>query len=145
MNIKIEKMTLDDFNQISDNFSKDFDSFWNCSILKDELNCNTSHYLVAKNDNEILGFIGIKNMLAEADIMNVVVRKDFRNQGIGTLLLENIINLCKELKLNFLTLEVNEENFSAIHLYKKFGFEEVGIRKNYYEDKNGLIMKKKLK
>ena len=143
-NIKINSMNLDDYNQISDEFSTNFDSFWDCSILKDELKCNNSHYLVAKNNNEVVGFIGIKTMIDEADIMNIVVRNDFRNQGVGTLLLENIITLCKKLNLNYLTLEVNEENCSAIHLYKKFGFEKVGIRKNYYKDKNGLIMKKKL-
>lgn len=143
-NIQIIPMTLDDFEQISDDFSINFDSFWNPSILKDELTCAHSHYLVAKNLQEVIGFIGIKHMLDEADIMNIVVRKDFRNQGIGTLLLENIITLCKELKLAYLTLEVNEENYSAIHLYKKFGFEEVGIRKNYYKTQNGLILKKKL-
>lgn len=143
-NVKITSMTLDDSNQISNVFSTNFDSFWDYYNLKNELTCDNSHYLVAKNDKKVIGFIGIKHILDEADIMNIVVRKDFRNQGIGTLLLENIITLCKELNLTYLNLEVNEENYSAIHLYKKFGFEKVGIRKKYYKNKDGLIMKKKL-
>ena len=71
-----------------------------------------------------------------------VVRKDFRNQGIGGLLLKNLIDLSKKQNLTSVTLEVMEENYPAIHLYKNLGFEQIGLRKNYYKDKNGLIMRK---
>ena len=43
-----------------------------------------------------------------------------------------------------ISLEVNEENLPAIHLYEKFGFEYLGVRKNYYQDKIAIIMTKKL-
>ena len=76
----------------------------------------------------------------EADIMNIVTKKSYRNQGIGTLLLENLISICQNLNLSSLSLEVNEDNQTAIHLYKKLGFKEIGIRKNYYKNKNGIIM-----
>ena len=76
--------------------------------------------------------------------MNIVVKKNYRNNGVGTLLLENLISLCNELNLQSLSLEVNEENLPAINLYKKFGFKDIGTRKNYYKDKNGIIMKKVL-
>ena len=81
-------------------------------------------------------------MLDEADIMNIVVRKDFRNQGIGNILLQNLIDLSKKQQITSISLEVMEENYPAIHLYKNFGFVAVGIRKKYYQDKNGIIMKK---
>lgn len=142
-NVKIETMTIDDLNQISDVLLSDFDDFWNYEVLKNELTSTNSMYLVAKLDNMIIGFAGIKIMLDEADIMNIVVKKDFRNQGIGGLLLKNLIALSKEQKCNYITLEVMEENYSAIHLYKNFGFEQTGIRKNYYKNKNALIFTKK--
>jgi ribosomal-protein-alanine N-acetyltransferase len=144
MNVKIEKMTLIDLETIKDVLVSDFDDFWNYNILKEELQNENSKYLVAKKDNKIVGFAGIKVVLDEADIMNIVTKKDCRNQGIGHLILENLIFLCKELNLSSLSLEVNEENLPAIHLYKKFGFEVLGKRKNYYQDKNGIIMTKKL-
>jgi len=139
-NVKISQMTNEHLNQIADILFSQFDEFWSYDILKDELNSKNSNYLIATLNDTIVGFAGIKVMLDETDIMNIVVRKDFRNQGIGTLLLKNLINLSKEKNLNTITLEVMEENYPAIHLYKKFGFQRVGIRKNYYQGKNGLLM-----
>lgn len=144
MNIKITPMTLTDLDYIKDNLISDFDDFWTYQILKEELESKNSSYLVAKINNEIVGFAGIKVILDEADIMNIVTKKTYRDQGIGTLLLENLISLSKKLNLKSLSLEVSEENLPAIHLYKKFGFEYLGVRKNYYQDKNGYIMTKKL-
>ena len=145
MNIKITEMSLTDLDYIKDNLISDFDDFWTYNILKEELESENSKYLMAKIDNEIVGFTGIKIILDEADIMNIVTKKTYRNQGVGTLLLENLISLSKKLNLKALSLEVSEENLSAIHLYKKFGFKYLGIRKNYYKDKNAIIMTKKLK
>lgn len=144
MNIKITSMTLTDVITIKNNLISDFDNFWTYQILKEELESENSSYLVARMNNEIVGFAGIKVVLDEADIMNIVVKKNYRNQGIGTLLLESLISLAKRLNLNSLSLEVSEENLPAIHLYQKFGFESLGVRKNYYQDKNGIIMTKKL-
>lgn len=144
MNIKITKMSLTDLDCMKNNLINDFDNFWTYQILKEELESKNSSYLVAKINNEIVGFAGIKVILDEADIMNIVTKKTYRNQGIGTLLLENLISLSKKLNLKSLSLEVSEENLPAIHLYKKFGFEYLGVRKNYYQDKNGYIMTKKL-
>ena len=144
MNIKITPMTLTDVNTIKNNLISDFDNFWTYQILKEELESENSSYLVARMNNEIVGFAGIKVVLDEADIMNIVIKKNYRNQGIGTLLLESLISLAKRLNLNSLSLEVSEKNLPAIHLYQKFGFESLGVRKNYYQDKNGIIMTKKL-
>ena len=142
--IKISNMTLNHLNEISNILISDFDDFWNPSVLKDELNAENSHYLVAQLNDEIVGFAGIKIVLDNADIMNLVIKKHFRNQGIATLLLENLISLSKKLKLSSLTLEVREDNFPAIHLYKKLGFIENGIRRNYYKTLDGFIMTKVL-
>lgn len=140
--IEVYKMSLTDLESIKEILVSDFDDFWNYSTLKEELSNANSYYLVAKSDNEILGFAGIKYVLNDADIMNIVVKKSKRKSGIGSLLLKNIIELCKKLNVSTLFLEVNEKNLPAISLYKKFGFEEVGFRKNYYKENNAIVMKK---
>ena len=140
MDIKIEKMSLNDLENIKNILISDFDDFWNYNILKDELESENSIYIVAKSNNEIIGFAGIKILLDEADIMNIVTKKCYRNQGIGTLLLKTLISISKNLNLHSLSLEVNEENKIAIHLYENLGFKNIGIRKNYYKSKNGKIM-----
>lgn len=143
--INILEMKLSDLEEIKDILTTEFDDFWNYEILKNELENSTSKYFVAKNENyEIVGFAGLKIILDEVDIMNIVAKKSFRHQGIGSLLLKELINISKNLNLKTITLEVNEENINAINLYKKFEFKEIGTRKKYYKDKNGIIMIKKL-
>lgn len=143
-NIEIKVMTLDDLKNIKEILISDFDEFWNYNVFKAELQSENSKYLVAKLNNEIIGFAGIKIIIDEADIMNIVTKKIYRNQGVGTLLLNEIINLCKKHNLNSVSLEVNEINSSAIHLYENFGFEKVGNRKNYYNSSNAILMTKGL-
>ena len=145
MNLLISKMNLDDLNSIKNILISDFDDFWNYNILKQELECKNSNFIVVKNENfEILGFAGFKVIVDEADIMNIVVKKNFRNKGIGSFLLDNLISIAKNLNLNIITLEVSKKNLTAISLYKKFGFKNLGIRKKYYNGIDGFVMSKKL-
>lgn len=145
MDLKVNEMSLDDLNSIKDILLYDFDNFWNYNILKEELECASSYFLVAKNSNkEIVGFAGFKIIIDEADIMNIVVKRNFRKNGIGSVLLENLISLSKSLNLKSITLEVNENNISAINLYNKFDFVKLGVRKNYYGNSNAIIMSKKI-
>ena len=87
MNIEIDKMSLSDLIEIKDILLTDFDDFWNYNILEQEIKSANSHYLVAKKGKEIVGFAGIKVVLENADIMNIVVKQNYRNQGIGSSLL----------------------------------------------------------
>ena len=146
MDLKLGKMSIEDLKSIKNVLASDYDNFWSYDVLEEELECDNSYVIVAKNDeNSIVGFAGLKVILDEADIMNIVVKKDFRHNGIGSILLENLINHSKNLNLKTITLEVNENNLSAIRLYDKFSFDKLGIRKNYYDGKSdAIIMSKKL-
>ncbi len=145
MQIKISKMNIDDLNKISPVLLTEFDDFWNYNIFKSELENENSKYVVAKNNDEIVGFAGIWISIDEAHVTNIVTKKYLRKNGIGSTLLEELINLSKNLNLVSITLEVNENNLDAIKLYEKFGFEKLGIRKKYYNNTdNALIMTKKL-
>lgn len=71
------------------------------------------------------------------------MHKHFRNQKIGSCLLKSLIELALNLNLKVLNLEVRESNTAAIKLYKKYGFEPCGLRKNYYNNiENAILMKK---
>ena len=144
MNFTFKKMDIQDLEEIKDILLSDFDDFWSYEVLREELLSDSSLYIVAKKQNEIIGFAGIKIIIDEADIMNIVVKKSYRNNGIGSLLLENLILISNKKNLNFINLEVDCKNTIAINLYKKFGFEEISLRKNYYKNNDAMIMKKKL-
>ena len=139
MDILLNTLSLEDIGNIN---LEDFDDFWTKSILKDELLSPLSHYFVAKSGEDILGFAGLKFLLDEAHITNIVVRKDKRRLGIGSILLEALINKAKETS-TLITLEVNEQNLAAIQLYQKYNFQIVGTRKKYYDNKfDAYIMTK---
>ncbi len=144
MDFTFKKMDIQDLEEIKDVLLSDFDDFWSYEVLREELLSDSSLYIVAKKQNEIIGFAGIKIIIDEADIMNIVVKKSYRNNGIGSLLLENLILISNKKNLNFINLEVDCKNTIAINLYKKFGFEEISLRKNYYKNNDAMIMKKKL-
>lgn len=142
--IEIKKMTLDDFEEIKDILQTDFDEFWTPGILKSELENELSKYIVAKENENIVGFAGIIILPDDVEITNIVTKKTERKKGIGTLLLDKLIEMAFVLKKD-ISLEVNEKNEFAIRLYKKAEFKEVGIRKNYYNGcENAIIMTKKL-
>lgn len=129
--MKLQTMTLNDLNNISNNLQY-FDNFWTVGIFQEELNNSNCHYIVAIEDNEILGFGGIATVLDEATLNNIAVRVDKRHLGIASQILQELINLSKSLNCSFLTLEVDVTNSPAIKLYEKFNFKNLGIRKNYY-------------
>ncbi len=134
-------MSLDDLNKIASNLNN-FDDFWTFGIFKEELINPKCHYIVAVQDEDILGFGGISVVLDEANINNIAVRVDKRDIKIGSKILQNLIDISKSLNCSFITLEVNVENSPAIKLYENFGFKNLGIRKNYYNGKtDAYIMK----
>ena len=145
-NLEISEMTLLDLETIQDILISDFDDFWSVSTLKGELQNSNSKYIVAKLDNDIVGFGGIWKAVDDIHITDIVVRKTQRNNGIGSAILAKLIELSKDDEnIKSLTLEVNSNNIAAQKLYKKFDFKKVGLRKKYYSNTDdAIIMTKQL-
>ena len=106
---------------------------WTKEIFEHEMNGNNyAHYVVAVEDEEVIGHCGMWIVLDECHITNVAVRKRLRGNGIGEGLMREAIELCKEMDVRLMTLEVRVSNHTAQSLYRKLGFQDGGIRKNYY-------------
>lgn len=141
--MELMEMTLDDLKLMENTLYSDFDNFWSYNILKQELENENTTYIVAKENNEVVGFAGMSVCLDEATLNNIVVKKSCRGRGIGGELLESLIELCSDLNMKTFTLEVDVSNEPAINLYKKFGFKNLGIRKKYYNNsRDAYIMTK---
>ena len=138
--IKILPMTNEDIDLLSTNLNSDFDDFWNINNLKNDFSNPNSTYLIARVENEIVGFAGFLKICDEANIMNIVTKKNKRNLGIGSKLLENLILYAKNRNCKSITLEVNEHNNIAIHLYEKYNFKRIGLRKKYYNNTDDAIL-----
>ncbi len=146
-NITISKMTILDLEAIKEYLFSDFDDFWSINTLKSELQNPNSEYIVAKINNNIVGFAGIWKAVDDVHITNIVTAKKYRRQKIGSTLLSNLIKMAKAKEnITSITLEVNSTNIPAQNLYKKFGFKNVGIRKKYYNNKyDAIIMTLKMR
>lgn len=83
---------------------------------------------------DIAGYVGLWFQGNETHITEIAVREEFRGKGIGELLLIGSVRVAMEHGSTVLTLEARVSNFIAQRLYEKYGFKEVGIRKNYYSD-----------
>lgn len=139
--VEISIMNFNDLENIKDLLTSEFDEFWDYTTLKEELSSPFSKYFVAKDlENNIVGFAGLKVVLDEADLMNIVTRKNMRNLGVASSMLEYLISYCKSSKIKSLNLEVNVQNSIAINLYKKYNFKEVGLRKKYYNNTYDAIL-----
>lgn len=138
--IEINTMTLSDLEEIKDILQNEFDDFWNFEIFKEELVNTNSNYLLLRYENKIVCFGGIKIILDEANVMDIVTKKNKRNKGFAKILLNELINLSKQKNCTSITLEVRENNLPAIHLYKSFNFKEVGKRKKYYKNGDTAIL-----
>lgn len=133
--IVIEMMTVDDIDNVVEVENNCFSIPWSkASFLREVENNEVALYLVAKIENKAVGYIGVWRIIDEGHITNVAVHSDYRGLGIGSMLVSELLSLCKKDGINSFTLEVRKSNEIAQKLYRKYGFEERGIRKNYYED-----------
>ncbi|MCL0031921.1 ribosomal protein S18-alanine N-acetyltransferase [Dehalococcoidia bacterium] len=82
----------------------------------------------------IVGYVAVRHMYDEAHVTSIAVRKSFRGIGMGELLLMSAVSNAMKKNYKTTTLEVRVSNRIAQSLYKKYGFNEVGIRKRYYSD-----------
>ena len=103
------------------------------------------YFFIAQQNGSVLGYLGISVILDEGYITNIAVFPEFRKKGIASKLLEFLFDFAKQKELSFVSLEVRESNMPAISLYKKFGFENEGFRKNFYTNpkENAIIMTKR--
>lgn len=120
---------------------------WTLDSITNELNNPLAKYIIAEDleTNEVIGFVGVWIVAGEGDITNIAVNPKYRKHGVASNLLLNLLDICKSLNCNDITLEVRESNIPAQNLYKKFDFKEEGIRKGYYSDngENAIIMWKR--
>ena len=113
---------------------------WSEKMFKEEISGKFSHYYVAEIDGHAVAYMGMWCLSGEGSITNVAVGKVFRRKGIAKALISHFVEIAKEEKLEFMTLEVRRSNEPAISLYKSFGFRQVGVRKKYYDNTEDAIL-----
>ena len=133
--IRIVPMTADHLDELERLERICFSRPWSKRMLAEELDNACAAFLVAEDGETgaVLGYAGLLAMMDEGYITNVAVFPEYRRCGIAAKIIEVFMNFARGNQLSFLTLEVRPSNEAAIALYQRFGFEEVGRRRNYYD------------
>lgn len=142
--IRLEQMTSAHVAQIAQLEKLCFSDPWSENSVASELNNRLSLWLVAMDGDTVAGYVGSQSVLDGADMMNIAVHPDYRRQSIGRTLVLALCDALREKGVQFLMLEVRQSNAPAIALYEQLGFEQVGLRPNYYRNpkENALILRK---
>ena len=121
-----------------------FSDPWSEKSVGSELENPLSLWLVAEEEGAVWGYVGSQTVMGETDMMNVAVHPDYRNQGIATALIVGLVEELRRQGSHCLTLEVRASNETAIRVYERLGFTELGRRKNYYRNprEDALILRK---
>ncbi len=128
----IRDMTEVDLTEICNIEQESFSDPWSYEDFLESFRNEHNSYLVAEQDDVIVGYCGYWGVGEEGYIYNVAVRKDYRRRQIGYRMLTELIIRAQEKGITALTLEVRKSNEAAIGLYERLGFESVGIRKDFY-------------
>lgn len=131
--MKIREMKVADLEQVMAIENALFSIPWSETGFFSFLLRQDALFLVAEENGEILGFCGILIALDEGDLVKIGVVQERQSQGIGRKLLEALARKSGEKGVASIYLEVRAGNQAAIHLYKSLGFQQIGIRKDYYE------------
>lgn len=115
---------------------------WNKDAYLNDLVNDIAYNYVLEHEGVILGYYGFWIMFDNIDITKVSIRKELQGKKLSNILMEDLFSRISNLDINTVTLEVRKSNFKAIGLYKKYGFEQISERKNYYGDEDAIIMQK---
>ena len=145
---KKEKQNLQANNLIIENFSEPHlnevfliesnsnPTPWKIDTFKQVLEVRTMSFVI-KDENKIIAFCIASKVLDECHLQNISVIEGFRNQGLGTYVIEVLIGSAKIFGLKEIFLEVRESNKVAISFYEKLNFKKVGHREGYYKKDSG--------
>lgn len=137
-------MNKDHVSQIARLEAQCFSDPWSEKSIASELENPLSLWLVAEENGQVFGYVGSQTVLDESDMMNIAVDPRFRRQGIARALIETLIAELAKMGSRCLRLEVRVSNENARALYERMGFQQLGLRKNYYHNpkEDALILGK---
>lgn len=118
---------------------------WHRESFLEMINNKDACYLVGLAEETVVASCGLRNIVGDGEITNVVTTESMRGKGVGKQMLLKLMEEGVKMGVEAFTLEVRKSNAPAIHLYESLGFVTEGIRKNFYEEpqEDALIMWKR--
>ncbi len=134
--MRLRRMRSSDLPQVMEIEKANYEFPWTEAVFEDCLRVNYSCW-VCEEDEQILGFSIVAIAVGEAHILNINVDPAEQKQGIGRMMMDNLIAVARSKKADTVFLEVRPSNKPALSLYFSMGFNEIGVRKNYYPAAQG--------
>lgn len=128
----IRQMTIDDLCEVCRIEQETFSDPWSSEDFSNSFVDSNNCYLVAEDQDQVVGYCGYWGVVGEGYIYNVAVKRDFRRKQIGYIMLSQLVQQAYQKGITSLTLEVRLSNMPAILLYERLGFIRSGIRKDFY-------------
>jgi [ribosomal protein S18]-alanine N-acetyltransferase len=146
--VKLRQMTVADLPVVMaiEQATFPYDA-WSEGMMRGELadQPRTRHYVVAEADGQIVAYAGLAVAADQADVQTIAVLESHRGTGIGGAMLAELLRVAGERGAREIFLEVREDNPVARGVYQHFGFEEIGVRRRYYDDgTDAIMMRRKL-
>jgi ribosomal-protein-alanine N-acetyltransferase len=125
---------------------KYFSDAWSEKTLEETFEYDYNHLLMEKRDGRVVGYIIYSDVQGEAELLRIAVDKSYRRHGIAASLMQEMMDELIDCGAERVSLEVRAHNIAAVKLYKRFGFVDIFVRKNYYHDPedDALIFQKML-
>lgn len=144
--LRIAPMTEAQVPRIAALEAANFSLPWDEASVRLELENPLSLWLAALEGDRVLGYVGSQTVFEDADILNVCTAPEARRKGVAEALMRELEPLLVQKGAEKITLEVRASNEPAIALYQKLGYQQIGLRKGYYEKprEDALIMQKSL-
>lgn len=119
---------------------------WSEEMLRESMAGEWNHYIVAREEQNILGYASLAIGGELGDVLNIAVKPQYRREGIGEKLMKELETIARTQQCEKILLEVRESNNRARGLYEKLQYHEIALRKNYYMNpvEHGIIMEKLL-
>jgi ribosomal-protein-alanine N-acetyltransferase len=105
---------------------------WTHGNFLDSLNSGYDTWVVRDAAQNLAGYFLMMPAVDEAHLLNITVHADLHGQGIGRAMLDQVVKLSREKGLVSVLLEVRPSNQRALAIYTRYGFQRIGLRKNYY-------------
>ena len=133
---RIRSLVITDLDAVMAIEQRAYDFPWSAGIFRDCLRVGYCCWC-CEVDEQLLGY-GVMSVAAgESHVLNLTVSPDARRQGVGVRLMKHFMQLACRHNADTLMLEVRPSNTAAVNLYEKLGFNEIGVRRNYYPAQEG--------
>lgn len=134
--LHVRPMNKQDISAVMSIENESYEHPWTESIMTDCLRVGYMCFVV-EVDSDVVGHLIMSEAVGEAHLLNICVSPRWQGRGIGKLLLKWAISVAGKVSADTLFLEVRVSNKAALHMYDMAGFNEIGLRRNYYPAKNG--------